>query len=153
LNESDTRALLDELIAGRSASAPTADGPIDVVDVLLRLAAGWHGKRADPAQRTDLEALARKVHVARRVGATYKPGWKKDKEAPALGSEHGALLAGVFTAWSTPPAGATEEDLGLARKCLNVACAAAELMPFDDCHPLNAGLSSQLDLVGQETPS
>ena len=69
------------------------DADIEVSAVLDRLA---QPAALDDARRADLEALCRKVHVARRVYARYAPGWKKPARAEPLDAQQWPRLVEVF---------------------------------------------------------
>lgn len=115
-------------LAARLAPRSRAEGDrIDTVGALLALARRAPGE-LDAGARADLHALARKIHVARRVASSYAPGWKRREGAEPLDAAGWPLLVAVLLA-SAEPAGPDELARGLALKCLNAALAALELAP------------------------
>lgn len=105
--------------------APAPDiapaGQLAVVAELVRLA------QLEPQggeARAPLEALCRKVHVARRIDACYGLGWKKLDEPQPLDVSAYPLLVSVLLAHAER---AAQGDRGLSLKLLNAAAAALDL--------------------------
>ena len=117
--------LADSLERFPEASAGEPDGAeIETAREVLRLARQWPAPVEGPV-REALEALARKVAVAKRVDAAYKSDWKKLTGARPAPVEVVALLAAVFFAYGH--ADSTDEQAqGLAWKFFN-----AGLMTLD----------------------
>ena len=117
--------LADSLERFPEASAGEPDeAEIETAREVLRLARQWPAPVEGPV-REALEALARKVAVAKRVDAAYKSDWKKLTGARPAPVEVVALLAAVFFAYGHADA-SDEQAQGLAWKFFN-----AGLMTLD----------------------
>ncbi len=100
-------------------------GVIHTAAVLVELGCAWP-ERLSEQRRRSLESLCRKVHVAGRVLAVYRPGWKRKKAAGSLPAGFWPLLLAVLLAYALA-GGESETDRGLALKSLNAALAALDL--------------------------
>jgi hypothetical protein len=94
--------------------------------VLLDLARTWPGPPGDE-QRRDLEALCRKLHVAKKLMAVYAPGWNKIPEAVPLPLPYWSLTIAVLLAYSHLSREENRDARGLGFKFLNAAVAAVDL--------------------------
>ncbi len=133
----DWRALLAELSdAVRASQVPDEPEGHTVAAAALALADAWPSPACD--HRATLDALNRKVHVAKTTLARYGRGWKRKKGAEPLRAETWRLLIAVFFAYAgdayelhhigdavaTPADEARFDHTGMALKCLNAGLAA-----------------------------
>lgn len=116
--------------------APLPDGvPADRLVVVAELV-GLAGLEGAPEEgRENLDALCRKVHVARRVDASYGPGWKKLADRQPLDVAAHPLLVAVLLANGERVA---QRDRGYSLKLLNAAVAALELAEAAGANGLEA---------------
>ena len=128
MGDTDPQAgrISETILADLPEPAASVDGTLQTAAVLAALA------RSDPAAldttaRRDLEALCRKVHVARRVDTCYSAGWKKRKGEKPLELAWWPVLVAVLLAHSNAAVVADEEGRGYALKQLNAALAAIDL--------------------------
>ncbi len=128
--EPEVRSSLDKILESLPALAEPEAGVIDTANVLVDLAHAWPERLSKDRHRS-LEALCRKIHVARQVLAVYRPGWKRRKSAEPLLAAFWPLLTGVFLAYAIP-AGGEDADRGQALKNLNAALAALDLAPASE---------------------
>lgn len=124
-----TKQSLEDAIRDAGAAEPAGEG-ISTAAVLAELGRAWPGPLS-PEQESALEALCRKIHVAKKVTTHYKPRWKKDAAAPSLSPLQGRLLVVVLIAWAAAQNAGTEEGRGLALKLINAAFAALDLFKND----------------------
>ena len=99
---------------------------VNTSKILVSLAQTWPEPLSDQ-QRKDLEALCRKVHVAKKVMAIYAPGWKKVPEPVPLSLPHWPVLITVLLGYSHLDDVNNKDARGLAFKFLNAALTALEL--------------------------
>ena len=173
------RAALPALRDSLPATESTGGGE-DVAAHLRRLADAWLAATAGEApeaaatalaldDRATIDAICRVVHVSKQTFARYRPGWKRDADAPPLGAEAWRLLIAVLAALAvgaelpggdagdggSDEAGDQEarfDRRGLAWKCLNGALAAqrrAESLGVDGLAAMGADLRAQLAAVAR----
>ncbi len=118
------RADLEAILAGQPAP-PGGTGRIDTWSVLAELARAWP-QPLDGESLGHWQALCRKVHVAGKVLATYRRGWRRPRAAEPLPPPAWPLLIAVLLAYAVP-SGDGEAERGLALKSLNAALAARDL--------------------------
>lgn len=94
--------------------------------VLLDLARTWPEPLGDE-QRRDLEALCRKLHVAKKLMAAYATGWNKIPEAVPLPLPYWSLTIAVLLAYSHLSREENRDTRGLGFKFLNAGLAAVDL--------------------------
>jgi hypothetical protein len=94
--------------------------------VLAGLARSWPEPLSDD-QRRDLEALCRKVHVAKKLMSVYAPGWKRVSEPVPLSLPYWSLAVAVLLGYSHLEEAENEEARGLGFKFLNAALMALDL--------------------------
>ena len=92
----------------------------------LKTASG-RGAALGSEPRQQLEWLCRKIHVAKRVDARYRLGWKKDPGSSPLDLGLWTDLVDVLLHYSVVPEGSDEERRGLGLKFANAAFAAVDL--------------------------
>lgn len=124
-NTKDIIEFLGRLSDSVSPPDPAPDC-LSTVQVLKSVADALQHQPLDKF-RTEIEAVCRKVHVARRVDAQYGKGWKKLKDREDLEASAWPLLIGVLLASSDSEFWQNPEAKGLALKCLNSGLAALEL--------------------------
>jgi hypothetical protein len=94
--------------------------------VLAKLGRAWPGPLS-PEQEESLEALCRKIHIAKRVTSRYGPRWTKDAHAGELNGLEWRLLIVVLIAYAAAQKPAHEAGRGRALKLLNAAFATLDL--------------------------
>ena len=97
-------------------------------DVLSGLA---RADAAAPQARASLDALCRKIHIARVVYDAYSPTWGKHANATPVSAELWRLLLAVLLRVAEGAHASDEEQRGLALKCLNAAFAGLDLAHAD----------------------
>ena len=124
--EETLRRLAARLPDAATDAVSASEESIDTIAVLRDLARVAPGA-PDAERRAWLDALMRKVHVAKRVDAHYDGRWRRRDGAAPLPAEAWPLLVAVLLAHATPARPDAEDERGFALKCLNAACAALEL--------------------------
>lgn len=139
----DTRGWLEGAMrdAGTNGGggAQAGAGGIATGLALAELGRAWPGPLT-ATQGEALEALCRKIHVAKQVTARYGPGWKKDAAAPGLGTLEWRLLVVVLIAYAAAQKPDSEAGRGLALKLINAALAALDLAAGKLDPPVHAAL-------------
>jgi hypothetical protein len=120
----DVKGVLARVADGAEPAAASGQGAVVTARVLHGLAESW-GSPLSASQRSDLEALARKVHVAKKMMASYGAGWKKTQDSEELATECWPLLIAVFLAHADPGS-EVGDDRGLALKNLNAGLEAID---------------------------
>jgi hypothetical protein len=119
---------VEDLLARLQADLParrTPRGRVDTLGALADLAAAWPGPLRQQ-QRANLDALIRKVHLARRVLTEYELGWKPPATPEALGAAAWRLLVGVLVAFASSVSSRDALERSVAAKCLNAALVALD---------------------------
>lgn len=106
--------------------APSGSGTIDTVEFLLSLAGAWPAA-PDPRSVGGLDALARKLSVAREILAAYGPGWSRPASPEPLAPPAWALLVAVLVAYARDDRPDDPDTRGVALKRLNAAFTALDL--------------------------
>jgi hypothetical protein len=106
-------------------SGTVEDNAVDTTTALVRLAKSWREEISED-DKSDLNAICKKIHISSKVRAFYKRGWRPDKQAEPLPPESWALLIADLLAYSIPQ-DSEEESKGFALKNLNAAFAALDL--------------------------
>lgn len=99
---------------------------VNTSKTLVSLARTWPEPLSDQ-QRKDLEAMCRKVHIAKKVMAIYAPGWKKVPEPVPLSLPYWSALIAILLGHSHLDNVNNKDARGLAFKFLNAALASLDL--------------------------
>ena len=122
----EIKKVLAEAVEASPAPETLGSSRISTPQTLVKLAQRWPST-PDQEGRAALEALCRKVHVAKKVMNSYQIDWKKDPEARPLDQIHQPLLIAVLLAYSSADKQGTETERGLGLKLLNAALDALDL--------------------------
>jgi hypothetical protein len=123
---SEAKRMLELIMADLPLPTEAEPNLVMTSRVLLDLARAWPGPLGDE-QRRDLEALCRKLHVAKKLMAVYAPGWNKVPEAVPLPLPYWSLTIVVLLAYSHLTREENRDARGLGFKFLNAALAAVDL--------------------------
>ena len=102
-------------------------GTVDTARFLVDLALDWP-RTLQQADHAGLEALSRKLAVAKQVRAVYDDAWEKVIDREVLAGSYWALMIALLLATSLEGAQASDADgAGHALKRLNAALTALDI--------------------------
>jgi hypothetical protein len=125
IDDERLRHALEDAVARVGELPATGPGRIATVRTIADLAVAWPAPLGDESADT-LQAICRKIAVAKKVYSEYAPGWAKLDGARAIDTAALRLLAVTLAAYASS-ARLEAGGLGLSLKLVNGALAAIDL--------------------------